>query len=242
MIFAAGRGSRLKPVTDHTPKALVKVGGKEMLLRVIEKLLGAGVRFFVINIHHHAGQMRRFIEALDFPGATFRISDESDALLDTGGGLKKASPLLSGGQDIILYNADVLCTLDLEEMREYHQQKKALATLAVSNRPSSRYFLWDGNELAGWTNEKTGQRIMAKEALAGDLDKRAFSGIHLVSPRMLQLLHETGPFPITEAYLRLAADHRILCYEHSPEGWIDIGSPENLRKAGRMASNTNPGS
>ena len=240
MIFAAGRGTRLKPVTDHTPKALVKIGGKEMLLRVIEKLLETGVTSFVINIHHHAEQVRRFVENLDLPGATFRISDESDALLDTGGGLKKASPLLESDQPIFLHNADVLSTVDLSRMWDHHQRNQALATLAVSNRKSSRYFLWEDQVLKGWENEKSGERIMAGEINAGNVKKLAFSGIHLVSPELLRLLPEEKSFSITDVYLRLASHHKIVCYEHNPKGWIDIGTPEKLLNAGQMIRKESP--
>ncbi len=241
MIFAAGRGTRLQPITDDMPKALVPVGGKAMLVHVIERLMHAGVDYFVINVHHHPDKIRRFVDKLNYPGATFRISDESDRLLDTGGGLSKASRLLEGDQAIFLHNADVLSGIDPGHMWEYHHRRQAMVTLAVSQRHSSRYFLWHNSELAGWENKKSGERIMVKDVPEKDVSPLAFSGIHIISPEVLGLLPEAGCFSVRDVYLRLAAAHKVVAYEHSPGGWIDIGTPEKLRKAEGMIGNQIPG-
>ncbi len=231
MIFAAGLGTRLQPFTTNKPKALVEVNGKPMLLHVAEKLMTAGVKHIIVNVHHHAAQLRNFIETRHFPGARFQVSDETDELLDTGGGLKKAASMLDGDRPFLVYNVDVLCDIDLKALCAHHHQQQALATLAVSNRQGSRYFLWDHKRLAGWEDTKRKQRIWVKSTPPAKFLKRAFSGIQVISPEIFRKMTETGSFPIREVYLRLAATHHITCFEHDPEGWLDVGTPEKLAKA-----------
>lgn len=163
IILAAGLGSRLRPLTDKIPKALVKVGNKPLLLHAVEKMIGAGVREIVVNIHHHGEMMRKYIEQLDFPGVKFYISDETDELLDTGGALKKAAPLLQGMAPFYIYNVDVLTDINLKDMLALHQKMQPLATLAVTRRESSRYFLWKAGQLAGWMNINTGEQLWCRQ-------------------------------------------------------------------------------
>jgi NDP-sugar pyrophosphorylase family protein len=160
MILAAGLGTRLRPYTNTTPKALLKVGEKTMLQIVSEKLIDAGASDIVVNIHHHAAQMRSSINKLEYPGVNFHISDETDLLLDTGGGIKKARHLLDGNQAFLVYNIDILCDIDLRMMLKSHTNSGALATLAVSDRDASRYFLWKEGLLYGWQHADTGETIL----------------------------------------------------------------------------------
>lgn len=237
MIFAAGMGTRLGSLTQKTPKALVEICGKPMLLHVAEKLMAAGVTQIVVNVHHHAGKMKAFIRSLHYPGVQFHISDETDNLLDTGGGLLHAASLLQGDQPVILHNTDVLSDVDLLQMLDIHKSEKALATLAVSRRNTSRYFLWHQNRLVGWENTATGERILTQQAPAEKIDQMAFSGIHILDPRIFDLITESGVFPINTAYLRLAKEQNILAFEHDPRFWADVGSPEKLQKAEQMVMN-----
>ncbi len=160
MILAAGLGTRLRPYTNTTPKALLTVGEKTMLQIVSEKLIDAGVSDIVVNVHHHAEQMKSAIHNLQHPGIRFHISDETDLLLDTGGGIKKARHLLDGNQAFLVYNIDILCDIDLKMMLTTHTNSGALATLAVSNREASRYFLWKQGLLYGWQHTETGETIL----------------------------------------------------------------------------------
>ncbi len=175
MIFAAGLGTRLAPFTSHAPKALVPLGGKPMLQRVAEKLIDAGATTIVVNVHHYADQVADFLKGLNRPGVKFIISDESNLLLDTGGGLKKAAHLLGGVGPVILHNADVLSDIKLGAMMRQHLSSGAIATLAVSRRTSTRYFLWDGSgRLNGWENRTTGERILCNTH--SDRDPEALPG------------------------------------------------------------------
>ncbi|MFP4064038.1 MAG: nucleotidyltransferase family protein [Bacteroidales bacterium] len=235
IILAAGLGSRLRPLTDKVPKALVKVGNKPLLLHAVEKMIGAGVSEIVVNIHHHGGKMRKYIEQLDFPGVKFYISDETNELLDTGGALKKAGPLLQGSAPFFIYNVDVLTDIDLKDMLANHQKFQPLATLAVTRRQSSRYFLWKNGQLAGWTNKNTGEQLWCQhKAGINRTEPLAFSGIHLADPALLRLITETGRFSVKDLYLRLACNYRIMPYLHDHRFWADTGTPEKLRQAGAM--------
>ncbi len=227
MIFAAGIGSRLKPLTLHKPKALVEVGGKPLLEWVITKIINAGISEIIINVHHFADQIIDYLEAKKNFGINIAISDERNLLLDTGGGLKKASWFLQGDQPFLLYNVDILTTLNIAEIIKFHHNYDPLATLAVKKRPGSRYLLVnDSKELCGWQNIKTGEKIIAKPA--ANLNQIAFSGIHVVSPNIFEIIEETGVFSITPLYLRLAADHSLIGFYHQNDYWNDLGKPENL--------------
>ena len=236
LIFAAGLGTRLRPLTDKLPKALVPVAGKPMLQWVTEKFIASGVTDIVVNVHHHPDMLIDFINNFNYPGIQFHISDERDQLLDTGGGLKKAEVYLNGPDPFIVHNADVLSNIDLRVMLDYHKRKKPLVTLAVSARKTSRHFLWAGCRLAGWENKISCEKILCQPNEKIILRQLAFSGIHVLDPKIFSLINETGSFPIKDLYLRLAASHHIAAYEHDPRHWFDIGSPEKLENAERMIS------
>lgn len=240
MIFAAGIGKRLQPISEHTPKALVKLGEKPMLQLVAEKLIRAGATRIIINIHHHPEKIQQFISQLHYPEVEFIISDETRQLLDTGGGLLKARPFLEGTEPIILHNVDVLSDIDLTAMLDFHKRTNALASLAATRRKTSRYFLWDEDRLAGWENTSTGQMIISNPQPGQRLERWAFSGIHIISSELLGLITETGVFTINNVYLRLAKENKIMVFEHNPSNWADIGTPEKLENA-RKLFEMNPG-
>lgn len=231
MIFAAGVANRLRPISLNTPKALVKLGERTMLEIVSDKLIRNGAKTIVINIHHHYEQMVGFVKKLKFSDVQIIVSDEKDQLLDTGGGLKRASDLLRGNEPIILHNVDVLSDAPLGQMLDFHNKSKSIATLAVSNRKTSRYLKISQNRLVGWANISTGEEINCLDKPASQVSLMAFSGIHVISPGLLPLLTEDGAFSLTQAYLRLAANHPIYCFEHDASSWIDVGTPENLKRA-----------
>lgn len=160
MILAAGLGTRLKPLTNTTPKALMAIGNKTMLEMVSERLIQAGVTEIIINVHHHAEQMKSFIDQMNYPGVAFYVSDETDQLLDTGGGIKKARDFLDGNEAFFVHNIDIISDIDLKAMLNVHNNSDALATLAISKRKGYRYFLWDHAFLYGWQNTKTGATIL----------------------------------------------------------------------------------
>ncbi len=240
LIFAAGLGSRLRPLTDTLPKAMVRVGGVTMLERVALKLRDAGVGDIVVNVHHHGEVLKEYISGLDIPGVSFRVSDEGRRLLDTGGGLKKAATLIKGDEPFIIHNVDVLSDVDITDMLAFHKKNRPLATLAVSNRTTSRYFLWQKGMLAGWENTKSGERIVCRDGQLASLEVLAFSGIHIVEPDIFSLVEEEGVFPLNSLYLRLAPSHKIIAYRHDHSFWADIGSREKLKKAEEMLAE-NPG-
>jgi len=231
MIFAAGIGSRLKPLTDNMPKALVLVGGQPMIGLLIHRLAKQGVKSFIVNVHHFASQVIDYLNAPEFKEYKISISDESGKLLDTGGGLFKAAAFFSDGEPFLVYNVDVLSDINVNEMLEHHRAEGNLTTLAVSRRNSTRLLLLDGqNYLKGWQNTSTNEVVRVTGAI-GKLTPLAFSGIHIIDPAIFAFSRKTKPFPITELYLRLAENYRIGVYIHEPYNWADMGSPEGLKKA-----------
>lgn len=231
MIFAAGIGSRLKPITDNMPKALVPVGGQPMLGRLIHRLAKQGVSSFIVNVHHFSAQVVEYLNSDEFKEFKISISDESGKLLDTGGGLFRAAGFFSDGKPFLVYNVDVLSDINVNEMLDHHSAEGNLATLAVSRRNSTRLLLLDGqNYLKGWQDTKTGEVVRVTGAI-GKLTPLAFSGIHIIDPAIFAFTRKTKPFPIVELYLRLAENYRIGVYIHEPYNWADMGSPEGLKKA-----------
>ena len=230
MILAAGLGTRFKPWTDHHPKALAPVNGKSLLQRNIEYLQGYGIREVVVNVHHFAGQI---IEALTVNkgwGSRFIISDETAAVLETGGGVKKARAFLEDGP-FVLMNVDILTDMDLSAMIADHCHHRPLATLAVTDRITSRYFLFDEQErLCGWRNTVTGQERMARPTGTVPVQK-AFSGIHVIDPSIFPLITREGKFSVVDLYLDLAAGHSIRGHDHSRSRLIDVGKPESAEQA-----------
>lgn len=239
MIFAAGVGSRLRPFTDEHPKALAPVGGKPIIRRVIEKMRAAGIGRIVVNVHHFPEQIRSYLEENDNFGAEIIISDESDTLLDTGGGLLKAARYLGREEPILVHNADILTDFEISAMSARHAEGSRLATLLAFPRESSRqlYFDTEGN-LRGWQNLKSGERKPAgfSPDVPG-LSPLAFGGVHIVSPAIFPLLEEYAArngavFSITPFYLEIAKRANIRAFSPaSPFHWHDIGSPEKLGAA-----------
>lgn len=230
MIFAAGLGSRLKPYTETMPKALVPVAGIPMLEILVKHLLENGIRDLIINVHHFAGQIIEFLNKNDNFGANITVSNE-DLLLDTGGGLKKAAWFFDDKQPFLVQNVDVISDVNYNKMLDFHERHKALATLAVCNRTTSRYFLFDKQmQLCGWENTKTSE---VKIVLPGKqkLIRFAFSGIHIIDPAIFNFMDTDGKFSIVDTYLELASTNKISGFEHNPENWVDMGKPEELEKA-----------
>lgn len=231
MIFAAGLGTRLQPVTHSIPKALIEVAGKPMLRHVIEKLMAAGVINIVINLHHFPELIRNYLSGQNNFGANIQFSDETDQLLDTGGGLKKAAALFEPGLPVVIHNVDVISDIDLNRLYQYHMTIGSLATLFVQKRPSSRYLIFDEDrQLTGWKNTKTSEVIQATIP-NGNTKELAFNGIHIVNPEIFQLMTEDGKFSIIPTYLRLASHYKIIGFQDDSVSYIDIGKPENLAEA-----------
>ncbi len=235
MIFAAGLGTRFKPWTDQHPKALALINGKSLLQRNIEYLQRYGIRDVVVNVHHFASQITDAIDAGKGWGSRITISDETDEVLETGGGLKKARPLLEAAPFVVM-NVDILTDLDLGAMIRDHLQHRPLATLAVTSRETSRYFLFGkDSRLRGWKNINTGQeRWPGDEPFAGPVDCRAFSGVHVIDPSLFPLMHQEGKFSMVDVYLDVAAAHTVRGFDHSGSRLIDVGKPESVEKAERM--------
>lgn len=235
MIFAAGLGSRLAPLTDSKPKALVEFMGKPMLENVIEKLLKAGFDRIIVNVHHFADQICDFLKSKNF-GAEILISDERDCLLDTGGGLLKARPLLENAPHTLLYNVDVFSTIDVKDLYDYHVKHEALATLAVKQRESDRKFVFNNFDvLSGWINTKTGEEVVARSYAENYAVKIPFCGISVVKKEIFPLITETGKFSIKDLFLRLAENNEIISYtSRSTMFWADLGTVEKLNNASEI--------
>ncbi len=230
MILAAGLGTRLKEYTTHKPKALVEVNGKPLLAWAIENVIRYGFDDIIVNVHHFSEQMIAYLQTHTFD-ARITISDESNELLDTGGGLLKAQNFFDDGKPFLVYNVDVFSKIDLSNMLDFHLKNNALATLAVSKRKTSRYFEFSANnELVGWKNITTGEEIKSKNTLY-PINLLAFSGIQIISPNIFSQINLKGKFSLTALYLELAKQHTILGYEHNPDLWMDLGKPEQLEIA-----------
>ena len=235
MILAAGLGTRLKPWTDHHPKALAVVNGKSLLQRNIEYLQQYGITDVVVNVHHFADQIIDAVAINKGWGRNVMISDERDVVLETGGGLLKARHLLEGNAPFITINVDILTDLNLNKLLDYHQQHQPLISFGVTNRKTSRNFLFDEqNRLCGWRNNATGD---TKISVAKDnLIEKAYSCVVVFEPTIFSLIRQQGKFSLTEPYLDLCKDHLILGYDHSGDKWVDVGKPESVAVAEAMFS------
>lgn len=231
MILAAGLGTRLRPLTGSRPKALVEVDGRPLLDHVLHRLIAAGCSEIIINTHHFPEQIAAYLAGNRYAGVRIELSHEP-ALLDTGGGLRKAAWFLQGNDPFILHNVDVLSNLDLQAMLQRHRQSPALATVAVRTRKTNRYFLFDrSGRLVGWRQQQPAEEKLAAHP-DGEVHQRSFMGIHIISPDLFGLLTETGRFSIVDAYLRLAGEgRRIQAFPADKYDWLDLGRPENLPKA-----------
>jgi NDP-sugar pyrophosphorylase family protein len=234
MIFAAGLGTRLLEETSDKPKALVKIGGKPLLQHAIEKLKNEGISEIVVNVHHFSDLVIQFIKTNDF-GIPIHISDETGKLLDTGGGLKKAAPLLKGNSPIVIYNVDILSNLNLQLVKDAHLKSGALVTLVVRNRETQRYFKFDRKkQLVGWINKKTGESKISISENFNESVEMAFSGIHIIQPEFFELLPNEARFSITNLYLELAKTQQIKGYFDDSDLWMDVGKPEQLKEARQL--------
>jgi N-acetyl-alpha-D-muramate 1-phosphate uridylyltransferase len=231
MIFAAGLGTRMKPLTDKIPKALIPVNGKTLLQRNIEYLAGYQVKDIIINVHHFAEQVTEVLQKKEGFGSMITLSDERNLLLDTGGGLKNAAWYFTNEKKpFVVINVDILTNLRLDTMIVAHKKSGSLATLAVTSRITSRYFLFDeSGRLCGWQNSKTGERRIVRKS--SGYTSAAFSGIHVISPELFPLIKMEGRFSIVELYLELAKDYPIYAFDHTGGKFIDVGRPENIKEA-----------
>jgi NDP-sugar pyrophosphorylase family protein len=231
MILAAGLGTRLRPLTDDRPKALVTVAGRTLLEIALARLRVFGVRDVIVNVYHYAEMITEYLEANKNFGMRIEVSRE-DELLDTGGGLKKAAHFFSGSNEpFILHNVDVLSTIDLGRMMRFHTGQNALATLAVQERMTSRYLLFDEQGLfCGRRAGRDGTAELVREK--AELQALAFSGIHVISPEIFAKMSETGAFSIISAYMKLAAQgEKILAFRADDCYWRDLGRPESIVQA-----------
>lgn len=234
MIFAAGLGTRLQNETADKPKALVEIGGKPLLQHAIEKLKASGVNEIVVNVHHFAGLVKGFLLANDF-GIPVHISDETGKLLETGGGLKKAAPLLQGNSPIIIYNVDILCSIDLQKVVAQHLRLGALATLVVRKRKTQRYFKFNkAKQLVGWINKKTGEAKISRVQNFETAVEMAFSGIHVIQPKFFNFMPAEERFSITDLYLELAKTQLISGFFDDSDLWMDVGKPYELEEARKL--------
>ncbi|MFN4006335.1 MAG: nucleotidyltransferase family protein [Chitinophagaceae bacterium] len=232
MLLAAGLGTRLKPFTDYHPKALAIVNGKSLLQRNIEYLQQFGITEIVVNVHHFAGQIIDAVTANNGWGSTVTISDETDAVLETGGGLQKAMHLLQSESDFVLMNADMLTNLNLTAMIAAHKKQQPLATLAVTKRTSSRVFLFDTQLiLCGWRNTVTGEEKLPRTAAT--YMPLAFSGVHIINSAIFSLL-KPGKYSMVDVYLAHAATHTIQGFDHTGDILLDVGKPDALAKAATL--------
>ena len=237
MVLAAGLGTRLRPLTDNRPKALVEVAGRTLLEITLSRLRSVGVGEVIINVHHFADMVIEYLKANDNFGMRIAVSRE-DVLLDTGGGLKKAGYFFLEDssrpeEPFILHNVDVISTIDLRRLVQFHSEHQALATLAVQQRKTSRYLLFDEQlQLSGRRSGDDGKIEMVRSS--PQTDALAFAGIHIISPRLIALMSEEGVFSVITTYLRLAGQgKKIVGFRADEYYWRDLGRPEDLKQAAR---------
>ena len=234
MIFAAGLGTRLQNETITKPKALVEIGGKPLLQRAIEKLKNEGISEIVVNVHHFSDLVISFIKEKDF-GIPVHISDETENLLDTGGGLKKAARFFVGAEPVLVYNVDIISNMNISQLIAEHRKSGALVTLVVRNRETQRYFKFDAEKrLVGWINRKTGETKVSNSENLDKAIEMAYSGIHIFNPEIFPLMPETDHFSVADFYLELAKTQKIMGFYDDSDLWMDVGKPEQLEEARRM--------
>lgn len=235
MIFSAGLGTRFKPWTDQHPKALALVNGKSLLQRNIEYLQQYGIRDVIVNVHHFADQIIEAVNKNKGWGSNVLISDESDVVLETGGGLLKAKELLTPGERFITCNVDILTDLDINQLIAFHEKHRPLISFGVTNRKTSRYLLLnEKGGLCGWRNVKTGEEKgpvidWSKDDIKRNLlVEKAYSCVAVFEYDIFRWMPFTGKFSLMDAYLRLAKDHLILGYDHTGDRLVDVGKPESV--------------
>lgn len=231
MIFAAGLGTRLKPITDSIPKAMVPVGDKPLLQHVIEKLKRSGFDEIIINVHHFPEQIIDFVRSNNNFGIRIEFSDESEQLLDTGGGIKKASHFFDDGKPFLVHNVDILSNIDLTELYQFHKNNQSEATLVCSERATSRYLLFDQHQhLKGWINEKTDEvKSPLPDFHPEKYTKLAFSGIHILNPSIFSHMERfPEKFSIIDFYLTICNAENIKAYVPHNLSLLDVGKIDSL--------------
>lgn len=238
MIFAAGLGTRLKPVTDNLPKALVPIAGKPLLEHVILKLKSAGFDEIIVNVHHFPDQIIDFLKANNNFSIRIEVSDERNLLLDTGGGIRKAAWFFDDEKPFLVHNVDIFSNVDLKVLYHQHLRTNSLATLVVSKRDTFRYLLFnDDNRLCGWINEKTGETKPVGFTKPELYHKLAFSGIQILSPQVFSLMEQLKPkFPIMDFYLSNAASQTITGFVPDNYTMLDVGKLDILDEAERFVT------
>lgn len=229
MIFAAGLGTRLRPFTFNKPKALLEINQTPLLEICIKNLIHYGFNDIIINVHHFADQILEFLKSKNNFGANITISDETDLLLETGGGLMHAIEFLNE-EPFLVHNVDIISDINLLELYKYHLEQNSIATLAVMKRISSRYlYFTDSNELMGWTNMKTNEKIITRNN--SEYQQFAFTGIHVISPEIFDLIDNQGSFSIIPEYLNISKTKKISAIDCTKNKWVDVGKPENIQFA-----------
>ena len=232
-ILAAGLGTRLYPFTSDRPKALVELKGKTLLERAIRKVSELEVSEIIVNIHHFGDQIINYLKENRNFGFPVTISDERDQLLDTGGALLKAKRLLGDKEPFLLYNVDVLSSVNLSELLNFHNNNSGLATLSVRNRQTDRYLIFNPEMLLyGWRNVKTDEEKLSRTGR--HLKEFAFSGIQIIRPEIFPLITESGKFSLIQLYLRLAKSEEIYGYLDASDLWMDLGKPDQLIEAQKI--------
>ncbi|MBN1250499.1 MAG: nucleotidyltransferase family protein [Bacteroidales bacterium] len=229
MILAAGLGTRLMPLTENKPKALVEIKGTPLLEIIINKLKSEGFTDIIINVHHFGNQIVEFLKSKNNFNINIQISDETDKLLDTGGGIYNAKWFLEREKSFLVYNVDIISDINLQKMYWSHIQTNALVTLAVKERETSRILQFDteNNQLCRWKNLTTGEKKISRQS-ESNLYTSAFSGIHILNSDIFNLITEKGSFSIIDTYLRLAKDYKIISYQHDNSSWFDLGRYEHV--------------
>jgi len=236
IIFAAGLGTRLKPLTDNCPKALIQLSGQPLIWHTINYLKKFGISEVIVNVHHHAQMLTNYLNNNSW-GIPVIISDESDLLLDTGGGLLKARKFLDDKEPFVAINVDIISSVNLEKVITFHNENNPLATLVVRKRTTNRQLLFDENsQLSGWKNFDTGEVRIATDNFQNS-HPLAFSGIHIISPEIFKRIEEEGKFSIIDLYLRLAKHNILLGYEDSSDFWLDLGKSGQIQLAEKFLSN-----
>ncbi len=232
MIFAAGLGTRFKPWTDSHPKALATVNGKSLLQRTIEYLQQYDIDELVVNVHHFPDQIIDALQKAKGYGSNIQVSDERNALLETGGGLLQARSFLEG-ERFLTINVDILTDLNLKDFLIEHQQDNSLITLATTSRETSRKLLFNKyDRLCGWRNKSTGEEKIKLEAK--DYFEKAYSGLAIFEPKVFELTRLTGKFSLIDLYLELAHENKISSYDHSESKLLDVGKPGSVEEAEKI--------
>lgn len=236
MIFAAGLGTRLKPFTENHPKALAEINGVPLLMMALRKIERLGIKKVVVNVHHFAEQVISFIEKYASNNLQILISDESQQLMNTGGGLLKAAPLFDDSADILIYNVDVITNAPIENLIKTHQQQQNLATLMVQKRDASRFLLFNSdNQLIGWRNPKTEEELWANKPAISN--KMGFNGIQIIQGKLLKLLDNDRSFPIIPEYIKLSKEYSVRGWSNWKGEWMDVGTPEKIDQASKLLLN-----